>query len=539
MRLVILPVIFQFLSAFVIGQNTQVFSEKEVLKAVSKGNTEIVEEFIRQDNDINGKFSRSKTTLLNHSIRTKSSRAFNHLLELGADPDLSSQGLTPIMHAVRRQNMQLLHRLLRSGANIDATGKGGQTPLIFAARQGKSQFVKTLIEWGADAEIRTNAGLSALDLANTGNHRDVAIYLVKAIELRHFFVTMPAERDGPHIEWLNDTLARMYYMMTDEKKKYPVLDCDFFTIRDDTAILKGFASDTLSYKIIKTKSSDNWDYQNIGRILAIGDIHGHYDAFKNYLLNNGVINEKFEWIWGDGHLVLLGDLFDRGDQVTESLWLIHQLDIQSRAHGGRVHMLLGNHEVMAMINDIRYVSSKYKQFSNYFSKEYAEFFGLNTELGQWLRKRNAVIRINDCIFSHAGISTHIANNNLTIPRINFLITNFLSDDPKAPNQFVKETNLVLGKHGPLWYRGFMYDFPDEGLISHNEVVKILENLEATKFVIAHSHVESITMLYNGSVVAIDVPVLEKEVISEGLLIENGIYYRLKYNGEKILLKEKK
>jgi len=539
MKRLILPLLFLFLSAFVIGQGTKDISEKEALKAVSKGNTGIIEEFIRQGNDINGKYGRAETTLLNYSIRTRSHQAFNHLLSLGANPDLPSQGLTPIMQAVRWQSMQQLHRLLRSGANIDATGRGGQTALIYAARQGKFQFVKTLIEWGADASIKSNSGFSALDFANQGNHREVAIYLVKIMELRHFFSGMPAQRDGPHIEWNNDTLVRMYYLMTHSKKKYPVMDCDFFAVSKDTVVLKGFAFDTLSYKIIKTKTTDNWDYQNVGKVLAIGDIHGHYAAFKNYLLNNGVINDNLEWAWGNGHLVLLGDIFDRGDEVTECLWLIHQLDIQSRAHGGRVHMLLGNHEVMAMINDIRYVSSKYKQFSNYFSKEYADFYGLNTELGQWLRKRNAVIRINDCIYSHAGISSHIVKNNLTIPRINFLITNFLKDEPKAPNEYVKETNLVLGKHGPLWYRGYMYDFPDEGLISQNDVVNILETLGASKLVIAHSHVESVSLLYDGTVIAIDVPVHETEVISEGLLVENGIYYRLLYNGEKILLKEKK
>jgi hypothetical protein len=538
MRLVLLP-LFIFISACLEGQSTLKITDKEALNAISKGNTEIVEAFIIQGNNIDGLYGRKKTTLLNHAIKRKSSSAFNQLLSLGADPNKISQELTPIMHAVQRKNMQHLHRLLRSGANIDATGKGGQTALILAAKQGKFNFVKTLIEWGADAEKRNNAGLSALDVANMSNYRDVAIYLVKAIELRHFFANMPAERDGPHIEWINDTLVRMYYLMTDPKKKYPVMDCDFFPALNDTVILDGFAYDSLRYKIVKLKTTDAWDYQNVSKTLAIGDIHGQYTALKNYLINNGVINKNHEWIWGDGHLVLLGDIFDRGDQVTESLWLIHKLDIQSRAHGGRVHMLLGNHEIMAMINDIRYVSSKYKQLSNYFSKEYADFYGLNTELGQWLRKRNAVIRINDCIFSHAGISSHIIKNNFTIPRINFLITNFLSDDPEKPNEFVKETNLVLGKYGPLWYRGFMYDFPDEGLISKNEVVNVLETLGASKFVIAHSHVESVTFLYDESVIAIDVPVHKTEVISEGLLIENGSYYRLKYNGEKILLKEKK
>ncbi|MBE0639647.1 MAG: ankyrin repeat domain-containing protein [Bacteroidales bacterium] len=533
-----LTIFILFLIISVSGKENEIVSEKEVLHAIAKGNTMVVEQFVKQGNDINGFYHRSETTLLNYSVKRKSMQVFNHLLALGADPDMPSQGLTPIMHAIRHGEMSMIHRLLRIGANIDATAKGGQTALIYAAKLGKFEFVRTLIEWGADAEIRNNRNQSALDIANLSNQLEIAVYLVKIIELRHLFAGLPVESDGPHIEWANDTMVRMFYMITDIVRKYPVLHCDFFPATGETIVLKGFAGDPKDYYLIKNKDPDNWDFQNVSKVLALGDIHGHYSAFKKYLIQNGVINENLDWTYGDGHLVLLGDLFDRGDQVTESLWLIHQLDIKSRQHGGRVHMILGNHEVMAMINDIRYISRKYKQFSNYFSREYADFYNRKTELGLWLRNKSAVVRINDCIFSHAGISSEIIKHKFTIPRINFLLQNFLANDPQSPNRFPKETNIILGKWGPLWYRGFLYDFPDVALITQDEVNDVLKTMEGSKLVIAHSHVETISAMYNNAVIAIDVPVHKSEVISEGLLIENGKYYRLLHNGEKILLLDK-
>lgn len=535
MKLLAVPVLLLMLIINAKGQVQVTITEKEALKAVSKGDIGVIEQFIKQGNDINGIYTKSETTLLNYSIRKKSLQVFSHLLTLGADPDIASQGMTPIMYAIRHRQMTMIHRLLRSGADIDATAKGGQTALIYAARNGKLDYVKTLIEWGANAEIRNNQNQSALDLANQGNFKEVAVYLVKIIELRHLFATLPMECDGPHIEWVNDTLTRMFYLITDVVRKYPVLYCDFFPAPDNTFVLKGFAGDSKSYLITKTKGEEAWDFQNIGKVLAIGDIHGSYAALKNFLLNNGIINENLEWTWGNGHLVLLGDIFDRGDKVTETLWLIHQLDIESRKHGGKVHLLLGNHEVMAMINDIRYITSKYKQFSNYFSREYADFYSRQTELGLWLRSKNTVIRINDCIFSHAGISAEMANNNFTIPRINFLIQNFLANDPEEPNRFPKETNLVLGQYGPLWYRGFMYDFPDVKLITQNEVNLVLKDFGGSKLVIAHSHVDKISAIYDHAVISIDVPYHENEMIAEGLLIENGKYFRLRYNSQKIPL----
>ncbi len=515
--------------------HAQIISEREALAAVRRDNPNKVSAFIAQGNDIDALYGRGQTTLLNQAIRRRSPAVTNLLISKGANLDIESQGRTPLINAISRRNLPLVHHLIRSGANTDAQTQNGATALIYASRTGRFRFVKALIEAGADAEIKNRAGQTALDLANLANYREVAEYLVKIIELRHFYATMPIERDGPHIEWIGHNMVRMFYLVTDPVKRFPVMHCDYFEVAGDTVVLHGFAGDTLSYTITRKKAVDPWFYEDVEKIMALGDVHGEYEAFRNYLVNNGVIDEQHNWTWGSGHLVLLGDIFDRGDYVTETLWLIHQLDHQSRMHGGRVHLLLGNHEIMVMINDVRYVSRKYRLFSNYFSRSYASFFDLNTELGRWLRKRNTVIKINDHVFSHAGISPTIAETGLTIDRMNFLVRNFLADHPKAPNEYAKETNLVLGKFGPLWYRGYIYDFPDISLIGEDEVSRILEFISAEKMVIAHSEVRRISSLFNDRVIAIDVPLHLRTVISEGLFIESGRHYRLLYNGQRIPL----
>lgn len=537
MRITGFLVLLQFFALLATAQGEKYVTEKQALRAVQRDNTPVVEKFLEEGNDINGYYGRQKTTLLNHAINKRSESVFDLLTEKGADLNQSSGGRTPLVNAIRRRNLLMVHQLIKNSADIDLRYKSGNTALIYASRTGRFQFVKTLIEYGADAGITNNSGLTALDLANMANYREVAQYLVKIIELRHFYADIPPERDGPHIEWTDDTLIRMFYMVTDPIKKYPVMNCEYIPVTADTITLQGFAGDTLQYRITKQHSTDHYKYKNIKKILALGDVHGEYTAFRNYLISNGIIDSDHNWTWGDGHLVLLGDLFDRGTRVTESLWLIHQLDLKSREHGGRVHLLLGNHEIMVMINDIRYVSKKYMLFSNYFLRSYASFYDRNTELGRWLRSRSVIIKINDHVFSHAGISSTIKDNDLTIERINFLVQNFLEDDPKAPNLFAKETNIVLGKYGPLWYRGYLYDFPDVSLIEEDQVGHILSFLEAKKMVIAHSEVKNISSLFNRQVIAIDVPIHPRDIISEGLLIENGRHYRLLYNGEKVPLKD--
>lgn len=517
------------------GQNESRVQEKEVFRAISKGNISVIGEFIRL-NPVNGHYGPKEMTLLNQAIISKSINSINFLLQNGADPNLAGNGLTPLIHAIRRNQPAIVLRLLRSGTNPDAIMNGGTTALAYSAERGRLPFVKILVEWGADANIRNKAGFTALDLANAANHREVAQYLVKTIEQRHFFATIPPITDGPHIEWYSDSTVRMFYLKNDTVKNFPIMRCDYFVVGNDKSVA-GFAGDTTVYQLFKPKLTDPWDYQNVSKVIALGDIHGNCGAFRDFLINTGVINDKLEWTFGDGHLVFLGDLFDRGDEVTESLWLIHQLDIKSRKHGGRVHMLLGNHEVMAMINDIRYISRKYQMLTNYFSKDYASFFDQRTELGQWLRTRNTIVRINDCMFAHAGLSSEVMKNNLSIERINFLLQNFLAKEPSHPNRFPDETNLILGKFGPLWYRGYIYDFQDIGKITQEEVNQLASFYGAEKLIIAHSFVDRLSALYEDKVVAIDVPVDPQGVISEALLIENGEYFRLKNDGSKELLME--
>ncbi|MBN1327113.1 MAG: metallophosphoesterase, partial [Candidatus Cloacimonetes bacterium] len=70
-------------------------------------------------------------------------------------------------------------------------------------------------------------------------------------------------------------------------------------------------------------------YQAADKIIVISDVHGQYDLFLKILKKSGVVNRKSDWTWGRGVLVVLGDIFDRGAQVNECLWLIRKLEIQA------------------------------------------------------------------------------------------------------------------------------------------------------------------------------------------------------------------
>jgi hypothetical protein len=89
------------------------------------------------------------------------------------------------------------------------------------------------------------------------------------------------------------------------------------------------------------------------RVYGIGDIHGGYDALVSILGKTGLVDEKTDWSGGGACLVQTGDIVDRGERSREVLDLLMKLEAQA---GGRLIVLLGNHEVMNLTGDLRYVA---------------------------------------------------------------------------------------------------------------------------------------------------------------------------------------
>ena len=120
------------------------------------------------------------------------------------------------------------------------------------------------------------------------------------------------------------------------------------------------------------------------RVVAFADVHGAYDDWVALLKEVGVVDDKLNWSGGKTHLVSVGDLIDRGPGSRQVVELLKKLDAQADAAGGAVHMTLGNHEVMVMTGELRYVSAA--EFAAFADDEtdadreafYAEYRRFNT-----------------------------------------------------------------------------------------------------------------------------------------------------------------
>jgi len=195
--------------------------------------------------------------------------------------------------------------------------------------------------------------------------------------------------------------------------------------------------------------ADEWHFSGVDRIVAISDIHGAYGAMVKTLQAADVIDEDLAWSGGKTHLVITGDLLDRGPGSRRVMDLIIRLEHEALRAGGRVHQLLGNHEVMNLIGDLRYVADEeYAAFLDIESAEEREFwydrfrnskpadvnepdvrsefdekappgyfghrraFRKDGTYGKWLLKKPTMVVINDTVFVHGGVPPFVAEYGL-------------------------------------------------------------------------------------------------------------------------------
>ncbi len=198
------------------------------------------------------------------------------------------------------------------------------------------------------------------------------------------------------------------------------------------------------------------------------------------------MDNRNNWTGGKTHLVLPGDFIDRGNSSRKVMDLIIALEPQAQKAGGRVDALLGNHEAMNLYGDLRYVvKADYDAFRGpdsadlreqalaigaaanegggksqmdmpAFRKKFEDehplgwverhaAFGPDGKYGKWLRQRNVILKINDIIFVHGGISPKYSLSTLKF--INDRVHAELADFSKL------DDGITSDQEGPLWYRG--------------------------------------------------------------------------------------
>lgn len=265
------------------------------------------------------------------------------------------------------------------------------------------------------------------------------------------------------------------------------------------------------------------------RIVAVSDIHGQFGLLVRLLRAHGVIDQQGRWRAGDARLVVTGDVFDRGAQVTEALWLLLQLQAQARKAGGEVHYLLGNHETMALAGDLRYVNPKYVEVAKRLKRSVAGLYARDTVIGEWLYLRPVLLKLGDTLFLHGGITPENLELALDIEGTNAGYRASLGQPKDAVRANPASARLYDGKRSPIWYRGYL-----DGQLKPEEVRTLTDRLGLARIVVGHTTQKQVGSFHDGRVIAIDSGIKDGES-GELLFIENGELSRGLLDGRRVPL----
>lgn len=272
--------------------------------------------------------------------------------------------------------------------------------------------------------------------------------------------------------------------------------------------------------LAKAKKVDDYHWTGVERVIAIGDLHGDYQQFLNVMMSAGLIDKKGKWTGGETHLVQTGDITDRGDGSREIIDHLVKLAKQAKKKGGYVHMLIGNHEAMNMIGDLRYVTKG--EFASYagrnaeklqdmqwqrqlewmkvnqpgfeeldidaYKKEWQEkvpigwveqriAWSKDGDYGKWVEDNQVAVQINDSIFLHGGISAKYCKFSLE-SLTDQMVTALVNFDPASTDTIVDDPL------GPIWYRGLAQE--KESDVYSQTVTNILQRYGAKRIVIGHT-----------------------------------------------------
>jgi hypothetical protein len=272
------------------------------------------------------------------------------------------------------------------------------------------------------------------------------------------------------------------------------------------------------------------------RLIALGDLHGDYDAFRDLMSQAGLMNASGNWSGKKTVLVQMGDVVDRGPKSRDIVLRLQKLQSQARRDGGKVITLIGNHEAMNMIGDLRYVPQvEYQNYTTSNSEslrqryyrdnkrrieasarqsapdmpeadikarwleqtplgfiEHRRAWAINGEFGRWVLANPALVIIGDSLFVHGGISAKYAA--YSVRELNDMVHKALRSPVTSGD------NILEDEAGPLWYRGLV----EENENTESEVAAVLQAYAVKRLIIAHTpSLSGIKVLHQGRVILID------------------------------------
>jgi hypothetical protein len=310
--------------------------------------------------------------------------------------------------------------------------------------------------------------------------------------------------------------------------------------------LSRFAFLVLAFTALPGEAAERAIWDDVPRIVALGDIHGAYDNLVGVLKSAQLIDDQLRWQGGEAHLVQTGDIVDRGPRSRDCMELLMRLEDEAKRAGGRVHVLVGNHETFNVLGVLDYVSPE--EFASYVDEgsvkrwdrelkayykeenqkvraegkvmpdedevrriferkyplgyfEHREAFGPSGRYGRWIRDHPVAVRLSGVVFSHGDWTEKHAT--LGIDEVNRSVKEELSFERPL------EGGVIFDADGPLQSRWLSKVPLGQDHLYEAEVDRILSLLGAARLVVGHTVTPGIIQpRFGGKHLSIDTGMLE-------------------------------
>jgi len=244
-------------------------------------------------------------------------------------------------------------------------------------------------------------------------------------------------------------------------------------------------------------------------LFVISDIHGEFERMTAVLRNGGLIDDSLRWTGGHKQLVVLGDVFDRGPDALRAVWFLYDLERQAEAAGGRLHYVLGNHEIMVMSGDLRYLSPKDTMMARLYGVGFPELVHPDrTVLGRWLVSKPALLRLGDLLFVHGGLTTGYLSWKLD--QVEDSLRRWTAEDlftrwndttyavPLDSAGFERRLAFFWLPTSPFWYRGYVRS---DSLAAPLD--SVLRHFDVSTMIVGHTPGPTVRERYDGHLIAVN------------------------------------
>lgn len=502
---------------------------EELVQEIKAHNYQQIKKWVDNGLDMDIILNSDSLSPLVLSIQEQCPSISKSIIEQGVKLESGYMGNTPLHWAIKCNQGETASLLIQKQVNLNAVNHEGYTPLHLAIMNSEIDVVQELVNNGCNITQADSYGNTALNFAIvTGNDQLIDCLLSNGAII--YKNNLPETMEGPHIKQVKNGLVVEYLKHSARNGYSSVIEAKY---PKETDSIQAWFIDSSYYHITKIRKPSS-EYKGVEKIFVLGDIHGQYDRMIKNLKSNHVIDENKKWNFGKGHLVFVGDIMDRGGKVTECLWFIYNLERQAEKHGGKVHLILGNHEYMVFKNDLRYIAEKYEKLYKNLGISYSDHFKGNYVMSKWLRSKNTVLKINDILFVHAGISNDFAAQQYSLDDINKYTRNYLKAGTNTQNEEMYK--LFLGSKGPVWYRGYFKKSSKYPKMTQHELEKILNQYKVSTIIVGHTEVDTLKAWYNGAVIDVNIPLWNDKVPNQALLINSNEYYRLEEGKKPVRLK---